>query len=313
MAAQLVGGHVDSSVNNPIEAVAQWRGGELRHLCVFDTEKLAYDEPVADGKAWSDVPLCSESGLDIDYLMLRGIFTTPGASEEEVAYYVDLLEKVRATPDWQEFIAKGAFKHVHDRRRVQVVAHRRERPAQRADGEGGLPRAVIDHRQPEPVTGEGTVPVWWVELGVAGALALVGALVIADSLRVGIGWGLEGPQAGFFPFYVGLILFASSACTFALNLVPARRDTGNFVERSSLSGCLPFSCRPSSSCWQSAGSGFTSRVPCSSRSSCARSAASRLVRSVGVGAAIAVALFVVFEIWFLMPLPKGPLEAALGY
>ena len=79
-------------------------------LTVFDTEKLAYDEPVADGKAWSDVPLCSESGLDIDYLMLRGIFTTPGASEEEVAYYVDLLEKVRATPDGREFIAKGAFK-----------------------------------------------------------------------------------------------------------------------------------------------------------------------------------------------------------
>ena len=111
VAAQLVGGHVDSSVNNPIEAVAQWRGGALRPLCVFDTEKLAYDEPVADGKAWSDIPLCSEAGLDIDYLMLRGIFTTPGASEEEVAYYVDLLEKVRATPEWQEFVAKGAFKN----------------------------------------------------------------------------------------------------------------------------------------------------------------------------------------------------------
>jgi putative tricarboxylic transport membrane protein len=40
VAAQLVGGHVDSTVNNPIEAVAQWRGGELRPLCVFDTERM---------------------------------------------------------------------------------------------------------------------------------------------------------------------------------------------------------------------------------------------------------------------------------
>ncbi len=109
VAAQLVGGHVDSSVNNPIEAVAQWRGGELRPLCVFDTARLPYKEPVADGKAWADIPTCRESGLDIDYLMMRGIFTTPGAKPEQVAYYVGLIEKVRATPDWQEFMARGAF------------------------------------------------------------------------------------------------------------------------------------------------------------------------------------------------------------
>jgi putative tricarboxylic transport membrane protein len=111
VAAQLVGGHVDSSVNNPIEAVAQWRGGELRPLCVFDTERLAYREPIAEGKSWADIPTCREAGLDIDYLMLRGIFTTPGATSEQVAYYVGLLEKVRATPEWQEFIARGAFKN----------------------------------------------------------------------------------------------------------------------------------------------------------------------------------------------------------
>ena len=109
VAAQLVGGHVDSSVNNPIEAVAQWRAGELRPLCVFDTARLAYKEPVADGKAWADIPTCREAGLDIDYLMMRGIFTTPGAKPEQVAYYVDLIEKVRGTPEWQEFMARGAF------------------------------------------------------------------------------------------------------------------------------------------------------------------------------------------------------------
>lgn len=109
VAAQLVGGHIDSSVNNPIEAVAQWRAGELRPLCVFSGERMTYKEPIAEGKSWADIPTCKEAGLPIEYKMLRGIFTTPGATEEQVQYYVGLLEKVRATPDWGEFIARGAF------------------------------------------------------------------------------------------------------------------------------------------------------------------------------------------------------------
>jgi len=56
VAVQLVGKHIDSSVNNPIEAVAQWRGGKLRPLCVFDAQPMAYDEPIADGKSWKDIP-----------------------------------------------------------------------------------------------------------------------------------------------------------------------------------------------------------------------------------------------------------------
>src|SRR4029453_18493123 len=76
---------------------------------VFDSQRMGYKEPIADGKAWADVPTCQEAGLPIEYLMMRGIFTTPGASAEEVAFYVDLLQKVRATPEWKEFIARGAF------------------------------------------------------------------------------------------------------------------------------------------------------------------------------------------------------------
>ena len=49
-------------------------------------------------------------GIPAQYVMLRGIFTSPGASAEQVAYYVALLEKVRALPEWKEFMAKGAFK-----------------------------------------------------------------------------------------------------------------------------------------------------------------------------------------------------------
>ncbi|MEW6768122.1 MAG: tripartite tricarboxylate transporter substrate-binding protein [Pseudomonadota bacterium] len=109
VAVQLVGNHVDSTVNNPIEAVAQWRGGKVRPLCVFDSKQMSYDEKIADGKSWKDIPTCKSAGLDIEYLMLRGIFMSPKASKDEVAYYVDLFKKVRETPDWQEFMKTGAF------------------------------------------------------------------------------------------------------------------------------------------------------------------------------------------------------------
>jgi putative tricarboxylic transport membrane protein len=109
VAVQLVGNHVDSTVNNPIEAVAQWRGGKLRPLCVFDGKQMDYDEPVADGKSWKDIPTCKSQGLDIEYLMLRGVFMSPKATKDQVEYYIDLFKKVRATPEWQDFMKSGAF------------------------------------------------------------------------------------------------------------------------------------------------------------------------------------------------------------
>lgn len=108
VAVQLVGKHVDSTVNNPIEAVAQWRGGKLRPLCVFDGKRLAYKDKIAD-MAWSDVPTCKEGGLDVEYLMLRGIFMAPGVTAEQTAFFVDLMKKVRATPEWKKFMDEGAF------------------------------------------------------------------------------------------------------------------------------------------------------------------------------------------------------------
>ena len=109
VAVQLVGNHVDSTVNNPIEAVAQWRGGKLRPLCVFDGKQMAYDEPIVDGKGWKDIPTCKSQGLDMEYLMLRGIFMGPKATKDHVDYYIDLFTKVRATPEWQDFMKSGAF------------------------------------------------------------------------------------------------------------------------------------------------------------------------------------------------------------
>ena len=109
VAIQLVGGHVDSTVNNPIEAVAQWRAGTLRPLCVFEKQRMPYKAKVTDKMSWYDIPICKDSGLDVDYLMLRGIFMAPGVSKDHVQYYVDLFKKVMATPEWKKLMEEGAF------------------------------------------------------------------------------------------------------------------------------------------------------------------------------------------------------------
>src|SRR6188768_1216574 len=63
VAVQLVGKHIDSSVNNPIEAVAQWRAGKLRPLCVFDDTRMPYKNKVTDTMSWYDIPPCKAAGV----------------------------------------------------------------------------------------------------------------------------------------------------------------------------------------------------------------------------------------------------------
>jgi tripartite-type tricarboxylate transporter receptor subunit TctC len=109
VATQLVGKHIDSTVNNPIEAVAQWRAGTLRPLCVFDGKRMPYNDKITKDMSWGDIPTCKESGVDVEYLMLRGIFMPGGVKPDEVKYYVDLLDKVKQTPEWKAFLANGAF------------------------------------------------------------------------------------------------------------------------------------------------------------------------------------------------------------
>ena len=110
VAVQLVGKHIDSTVNNPIEAESHWRAGKLRPLCVMDKEKMPYPTKLTATMSWQDVPPCAASGLPVDYLMLRGIFMPPGVTPDQVAFYNDLFKKIRALPEWKEFMEKGAFK-----------------------------------------------------------------------------------------------------------------------------------------------------------------------------------------------------------
>jgi putative tricarboxylic transport membrane protein len=109
VAVQLVGNHVNSTVNNPNEAIAQWRGGKVRPLCVFDGKPLAYTETIVDKMSWSSIPTCKSQGLDMEYLMLRGIFMPPGVSNDQVAFYIELFKKVRETPEWKKLMSDGAF------------------------------------------------------------------------------------------------------------------------------------------------------------------------------------------------------------
>jgi len=109
VAVQLVGKHIDSTVNNPIEAVAQWRADKLRALCVFDDQRMPYKAKVTSTQSWNDIPTCKEAGVPTDYQMLRGIFMPAGVSKDQLEFYVNLLKKVRETPDWKEFMENGAF------------------------------------------------------------------------------------------------------------------------------------------------------------------------------------------------------------
>jgi len=109
VATQLVGNHVNSTVNNPIEAVSQWRAGQLRPLCVFDDERMPYKGKVTNEMGWGDIPTCKEAGVDLEYVMLRGIFMAPGASSAQRDYYIGVLKKVRETPEWKDFMERGAF------------------------------------------------------------------------------------------------------------------------------------------------------------------------------------------------------------
>ena len=100
----LVGKHVDSTVNNPAECVSHWKAGRVRPLAVFDPERI----PDAD---WKDIPTVKEAlGIDIQYQMLRGIFGPPDMPKPAQDWYIAFLRKVSETPEFKEYLSKGALK-----------------------------------------------------------------------------------------------------------------------------------------------------------------------------------------------------------
>jgi tripartite-type tricarboxylate transporter receptor subunit TctC len=100
----LVGNHIDSTVNNPAECVSNWKAKRVRPLAVFDPERIP-------DKEWSEIPTIKEAlGADISYNMLRGIFGPPDMPKEAVEWHVAFLKKIFETKDFQGYLQKGALK-----------------------------------------------------------------------------------------------------------------------------------------------------------------------------------------------------------
>jgi hypothetical protein len=150
------------------------------------------------------------------------------------------------------------------------------------------------------------------EIGVALLLLLLGALLIFDSLRLGMRWAEDGPQPGYFPFYLGVFICAACAVTIVLALrMPAARNR-TFVEVGQLKLVLSVLV-PSAV--------FVALVGWIGVYVSAVLFVAVFMRWLGkypwwkvvaVSVGHSVVLFVIFEIWFLVPLPKGPLERLLG-
>jgi len=104
VAVQLVGKHVNSTVNNPSEAVSHWKAGRLRPLATIDNARISLPE-------WDKIPTLKEAaGVDLSYLMLRGLFAAPGITKEQQAFYADTLKKVTETPEWKKYISDNGLK-----------------------------------------------------------------------------------------------------------------------------------------------------------------------------------------------------------
>jgi putative tricarboxylic transport membrane protein len=100
----LVGKHVDSTVNNPAECASHFRAARVRPLGVFDANRL----PDPD---WKGIPTIKEAlGVDIQYLMLRGIFGAPGISKEAVQWHIDFLKKIYDSEEFKKYVSDGALK-----------------------------------------------------------------------------------------------------------------------------------------------------------------------------------------------------------
>jgi hypothetical protein len=152
-----------------------------------------------------------------------------------------------------------------------------------------------------------------VELAVAAIIFALGALVAYDSFRLGSGWASDGPQSGYFPFYIGLFICICSAVVFAQGLLRLKTDQQVFVTsgrfRQVLVILLPSTIYVLGV--QFIGIYVSSALFIALFMRIAGKYS--WIRSVAVGAGVSVSAFVMFEIWFKIPLPKGPLESLLGY
>ena len=155
------------------------------------------------------------------------------------------------------------------------------------------------------------------ELVMAGLFLAFGALVMWDTRRLGVSWGDDGPQAGYFPFYIGLFIVVSSVANIlrAINLGDKGRKA--FVEwgqlRMVLLVMIPTAVYAAliANPWYSLGIYLSSAIYIAFFMWYLGKYSWAKIAPVSLG--VVVFFFMMFEIWFKVPLPKGPIEAALGF
>lgn len=164
----------------------------------------------------------------------------------------------------------------------------------------------------EGTGGKAAIRTRTMEIVVAVFFLLSGAIVIYDSARLGARWGEDGPQAGYFPFYIGVILCIASMINLLQALAAAKREDSEFVQYDALK--LVFSVLLPTAVYAGLigplGLYVASAVFIAFFMRWLGKYSWLLVASVSIGNS--VVFFVVFEVWFKIPLPKGPLEAVLG-
>jgi putative tricarboxylic transport membrane protein len=163
------------------------------------------------------------------------------------------------------------------------------------------------------VDADGVVHERRFEIGVAVLLVALAVLVIVDSVRVGIGWADDGPRSGYFPFWIGLFLFAAGAAILFGQLRRTRSESPAFAGREQLrrvgSVFVPMVAYV-------AGVGLVGLYVASFALILyfmTRHGRYRLPASLAVSGGVPLCFFLVFERWFLVQLPKGPLEQLLGF
>ncbi len=151
-----------------------------------------------------------------------------------------------------------------------------------------------------------------VEIGVAVVIFLFGALVVFDSYRVGAKWGDDGPQAGYFPLYVGLLICFASATIFVRAFRNSAIAAESFVSRDELKKILTVLVPTVVYVSLIAYLGFYVASTLYIAYFMWHLGKYAWIKIAPVSIGVSVAFFLIFEIWFSVPLPKGPLEAALG-
>lgn len=150
------------------------------------------------------------------------------------------------------------------------------------------------------------------EIVVAALFMVLSAIVMVDSLRLGAKWGSDGPQAGYFPFYVGLLMFLASVVNLLYATLGKSFRNKPFVEVGQLvlvmKVLVPTAVYVAIIDW--AGIYVASTIFIAFFMRWLGKYPWWKVAAVSIGNS--VVFFVVFEEWFKVPLPKGPLEAALG-